>query len=65
MNLKGLVNNPPLFQSFLEELDTLVDKEHKILEQATDQVVIYRSQGAISALNKLKKLRDTINARDA
>jgi len=65
VSLKALVNNHILFQSFLSELDDMIEKERKVLEQTQEPITIYRSQGSISTLNKLKKLRDVVNARDA
>jgi len=65
VSLKALVNNHTLFQSFLSELDDMIEKERKVLEQTQEPITIYRSQGSISTLNKLKKLRDVVNARDA
>jgi len=35
--------------------------QHKALEQADDNVMMYRSQGAVAALRKLKYLKDEIN----
>ena len=47
--------------SFNDYIDELVKQQHKILEQASDTTTLYRSQGAISTLNKLKLLRDEVN----
>ena len=38
--------------------------QHKSLEQADDNVMMYRSQGAIAALRKLKSLRDEVIGSD-
>jgi hypothetical protein len=39
----------------------LIEREHKILEQADNNIIMYRSQGAIALLKRLKLLRDTVN----
>jgi len=38
----------------------LISNQHKNLEQADTDIIIYRTQGAISALKRLKALRDEI-----
>jgi hypothetical protein len=38
--------------------------QHKSLEQNEDPVEIYRAQGAVMALKKLKRLREEINATE-
>lgn len=59
--LKPLVNNKDLYEAFLEELDDLIEVQRKGLEQATGEPILYRHQGAISALRSLKNLRDKVN----
>ena len=39
----------------------MISMQHKALEQAEDNVMMYRSQGAIAVLRKLKTLKDEIN----
>lgn len=64
MSIKKLVNDPETYNSFLEELKGLVEKEQKTLEQAIDPVVLYKSQGALATLRKLQTLREIVNGRD-
>lgn len=64
MSIKKLVNDPVVWQGFLEELDAWLEKEYKFLEQARDIVDIHKAQGSIKTLRKLKTLRDIINTRD-
>jgi len=64
MNLKKLVNDKPLWDSFLEYLDKSITEQHKAMEQATDIQVVFRTQGAITALRRLKYLRDEMNGTD-
>ena len=59
--LKPWVNNNRQWQAFSDYLDVVIDMQHKALEQADDNVMMYRSQGAIAALRKLKTLKDEIN----
>lgn len=64
MNLKKLVNDKPLWDSFLEYLDKSITEQHKAMEQATDIQVVFRTQGAITALRRLKYLRDEMNGTE-
>jgi hypothetical protein len=59
--LKPWVNNNRQWEAFNSYIDAVIDMQHKALEQADDNVMMYRSQGAIAALRKLKTLRDEIN----
>jgi len=59
--LKPLVVNNRQWEAFNNYLDVVIDMQQKALEQADDNVMMYRSQGAIAALRKLKTLRDEIN----
>ena len=55
------VNDPVLWGSFLEELDTRINKGHKKLEQLTEPSDFYRAQGEVQALQSMKRLRDQVN----
>lgn len=61
MNLRPFVNDKVLWKDFLEELDTRIQDCYKGLEQASDPVTVYRFQGEVAALKKLKYLRDKVN----
>ena len=61
MNLKKLVNDKNLWDNFLEYIDYTIDQQHKAMEQAEDNILLYRSQGAIAALRRLKYLREEMN----
>ena len=63
-NLKALVNDKPLWDSFLEEMDTRLADTHRAMEQADDSHTLYRLQGQATALRKLKQLRDYVNGGD-
>ena len=60
-NLKPLVNDKPLWDSFLKEMDTRLADTHRAMEQADDSHTLYRLQGQATALRKLKQLRDYVN----
>jgi hypothetical protein len=59
--LKPFVNNPELYNSFLEEIMNRIDKVHKRLEQITDVEELYRAQGEIRVLRSLLLLREHVN----
>jgi hypothetical protein len=46
---------------FVKHLDDLIYLQHKAMEQADDPIVVYRAQGSLATLKKLKLLRETIN----
>ena len=56
--LKQIVNTKPVWDSFLEYLDETITLVHKRLEQEVDVEKIYRAQGEIAALRRLKYMRD-------
>lgn len=60
-NLKPLVNDKALWESFLEELQSRLNDVHKQMEQAPLVEDLYRLQGQAAALNKFKFLRDKVN----
>lgn len=59
--LKMFVNNPELWGSFLQEIDTRIAFAHKQLEQMDDPVSIHRLQGEVKALRSLRMLREKVN----
>jgi len=61
MNLKPFVNNKDLYEDFLLYLDQVIENKRRILEQATEINLVYQTQGQISALRKLKTLREQVN----
>lgn len=61
MSLKKLVNDKAIWDALVEELDGRIANTHKTLESLTDTSEIYRYQGYIQALRKLKYLRDVVN----
>jgi len=59
--LKPFVNNPEMYNPFLEEIMRRIDNVHKRLEQITDVEELYRAQGEIRVLRSLLLLREHIN----
>jgi len=60
--LKQIVNAKPVWDSFVEYLDETITLVHKRLEQEADIEKIYRAQGEIAALRRLKYMRDEFNS---
>ena len=62
--LKPLVNNPKLINSFNDYLEVQVQAQYKIMEQSNDMATVHRSQGAVAILKRLKLLRDEVNGKE-
>jgi len=63
-SIKKLVNDKPLWDSFIEILNEKIEVSQRKLEQETNIENMYRAQGEIAALRRLTFLRDEINGRD-
>ena len=61
INLKPLVNDKVLWDSFLEEVDRRISEVHRVMEQSSRAEELYRLQGQAFALRKIKQLRDQVN----
>jgi len=61
MHLKQLVNDKECYDQFKEHIDDLINMRQRTMESANDSVIVYRQQGAIDVLRKLKLLRETLN----
>ena len=59
--LKPFVNNPKLYNPFLEEIVRRIEKTHKRLEQISEVEELYRAQGEIRVLRAMLRLREDIN----
>ena len=64
MNLKKLVNDKSLWDNFVEYIDDSIAKQHKALEQATEVSMMYKLQGSIACLRRMKYLIDELNSKD-
>ena len=62
MHLKQLVNNKELYEEFQKHIDDLIYMRERTMESANDPVIVYRQQGAIDVLRKLKLLKETVNS---
>ena len=58
--LKPFVNNPELYNPFLEEIVSRIEKAHKRLEQISEVEELYRAQGEIRVLRAMLRLREDI-----
>lgn len=63
-NLKGFVNDKRLWDAFTEMLDAKIAVAHRKLENAQEIEVVYRAQGEVAALRRLKYLRDEVNGSE-
>ena len=61
MHLKQLVNDKECYDQFQQYIDDLISMRQRTMESANDSVIVYRQQGAIDVLRKLKLLRETVN----
>jgi hypothetical protein len=61
MHLKQLVNNKELYEEFQKHIDDFIYMRQRTMESANDSVIVYRQQGAIDVLRKLKLLKETVN----
>jgi uncharacterized protein YmfQ (DUF2313 family) len=59
--LKPLVSNNRQWEAFSSYIDIAIEQHQKVLEQSDDIIMMHRQQGAITALRKLKYLRDEVN----
>ena len=55
-----MVSNNHQWEAFNNYIDALIEQQHKILEQSDNDIIMYRSQGAVASLKKLKLLRDEV-----
>jgi hypothetical protein len=63
-NLHDLVNRKQKWDAFNAVLDKYLELYFKKLEQSVDLHDIYRAQGSIDALQKLKYLKEEVNAKN-
>tara|TARA_R100001129_G_scaffold55101_1_gene37933 strand:+ start:187 stop:393 length:207 start_codon:yes stop_codon:yes gene_type:complete len=61
--LRKLTTDKELWDSFVEYIDDSIAKQHKALEQATEISMIYKLQGSIACLRRMKYLRDELNSK--
>ena len=61
MHLKQLVNDKACYEQFQQHIDELISMRQRSLETVNDSTTMYRQQGAIDVLRKLKLLKETVN----
>jgi tRNA splicing ligase len=59
--LTDLVNKKNKWDAFNVILDNYISFHQKTLEQSSDEKELYKAQGAIAALRKLKYLKEEVN----
>lgn len=59
--LTDLVNKKNKWDAFNAVLDNYISFYQKTLEQSADEKELYKAQGAITALRKLKYLKEEVN----
>jgi hypothetical protein len=64
MSLRKMVNDPAIWDAFVEEINTKLELRKKTLIGTNEYEHILREQGAIRALERLLYLRDEVNGRD-
>ena len=61
MHLKQLGNDKECYEQFQQHIDELIRMRQRSLETVNDSTTMYRQQGAIDVLRKLKLLKETVN----
>ena len=59
--LNDLVNRKQKWDAFNYILDNYISFHQKTLEQSNDEKEMFKAQGAITALRKLKYLKEEVN----
>ena len=59
--LKWLVGNNRQWNNFSNYIDSLIEGQQRTIEQSDNPTEMYRAQGALSELRKIKNLRDVIS----
>ena len=53
-----------LLDNFNNYIDYLIDRQHQVIEQSNDNIMMYRAQGAIATLRRFKYLRQEVLGND-
>ena len=61
MKIKKVVNDKPLWDSFIEILNEKIEVSQRKLEQEVNIENVYRAQGEIRMLRSMLRLREDIN----
>ena len=55
-----MVNNHQQWDQFSKYIDSLIAQQHRTMEQADNDKIIYRAQGAVFQLRRIQLLRDEV-----
>ena len=55
------MSNKRQWDHFSNYIDSLIEQQHRTLEQGDNPIFMRRAQGAIAVLRNIKTLRDAIN----
>lgn len=61
MSLKKIVNDKEVWDALLQYFDERISEHHRSMEQHTSPEALYRAQGSIETLRRLKYMRDVVN----
>tara|TARA_R100000951_G_scaffold116146_2_gene126717 strand:+ start:499 stop:684 length:186 start_codon:yes stop_codon:yes gene_type:complete len=59
--MKPFVNNPELWEPFVEEMETRLQSNYKYLAASQDMNQMLRYQGRIAVLKEMMELRNYVN----
>ncbi len=54
------MENKKLLDSFCNYLDFLINRQHQVMEQTDNNIMLHRSQGAVATLRRLKYIRQEV-----
>ena len=63
--LKKLVNDKQLWEAYLEYIDNKINAAHVRMEQSPNVEALYRMQGELAILRRLKLMREEINGHNS
>jgi len=58
------VENKKLLDNLNNYIDALIERQHQVIEQSENNIMMYRAQGAIATLRRLKYLREEVLGND-
>ena len=56
-----MVSNKRQWDHFSNYLDSLIEQQHRKLEQGDNSILMHRAQGAVAVLRSLQKLREAVD----
>ena len=56
-----MVSNKRQWDHFNNYLDSLIEQQHRTLEQGDNSILMHRAQGAVAVLRSLQKLREAVD----